>query len=80
MPTLDKTLNIRIPENLHHTLAMLTKSTGRSKSFLAVEALEQYLSYQSWQLWEVQAGIDEADKGDFATDAEVTTIFQKYAH
>ena len=50
MPTLDKTLNIRIPENLHHTLAMLTKSTGRSKSFLAVEALEQYLSYQSWQL------------------------------
>ena len=80
MPTLDKMLNIRLPESLHNTLVILTKSTGRSKSFLAVEALEQYLSYQSWQLSEVQAGMDEADRWEFATDADMKSIFQKYAH
>ena len=38
MQTLEKTLNIRVPEATHSRLAQLTKSTGRTKSFLAIEA------------------------------------------
>lgn len=76
--TLEKTLNVRIPSRIHGQLAELTKATGRTKSFLAVEALEAYLAHQSWQVAEVQAGIIEADNGEFASEAEMKAIFAKY--
>lgn len=36
-------LNVRLPENIEHQLAMLVKETGRSKSYYVKEALENYL-------------------------------------
>lgn len=72
MATLEKTLNIRISPDLHHTLSLLTKATGRSKSYLAVEALEQYLSEQSWQIEDIKAGIREANNREFASPEEVS--------
>jgi RHH-type transcriptional regulator, rel operon repressor / antitoxin RelB len=79
MPNLQKMLNVRIPESVHSKLSQLTEATGRSKSFLAVEALEGYLAQQAWQIAEVKAGIKEADQGDFASDDEVNAIFAKHA-
>ena len=32
------------------------------------------------QIAEVKAGIEEADRGEFATDAEMAAIFAKYAN
>jgi predicted transcriptional regulator len=60
-------------------LAQLTKATGRTKSFLAVEALNAYLDQQAWQIAEVIDGIAEADRGEFASDEEMAAIFAKYA-
>jgi RHH-type transcriptional regulator, rel operon repressor / antitoxin RelB len=74
----DKTLNIRLPRELHTQLAMLTHATGRTKSYLAIEALETYLDYQSWQISELQAGLDEARRGDFATKDAIDAVFAKY--
>jgi RHH-type transcriptional regulator, rel operon repressor / antitoxin RelB len=77
--TAEKPLNVRLPTELAAQLEALTKATGRTKSFLAVEALEAYIEQQLWQIAEVKSGIEEADKGEFATDAEMTAIFAKYA-
>ena len=79
MPTLEKMLNVRLPDSTHARLVSLTKVTGRSKSFLTVEALEAYIEQQAWQIAEVKAGLAEADRGEFATDAEVAAVFAKYA-
>ena len=79
MPTLEKMLNVRLPDATHARLASLTKVTGRSKSFLTVEALEAYIEQQAWQIAEVTAGLAEAERGEFATDAEVAAVFAKYA-
>lgn len=79
MLTLEKTLNIRIPTQLHCQLEELTKATGRSKSFLANEALESYLAYQTWQLAQVEIGLAEADRGEFATSADMQKIITRYA-
>lgn len=73
-------LNVRLPTELAGQLDALTKATGRSKSFLAVEALGAYIEQQIWQISEVNAGIEEADRGEFATDAEMRAIFSKYAN
>lgn len=80
METLDKTLNVRLSQTTHNRLKALTESTGRSQSWLAVEALESYLEQQSWQIAEVTAGISEADRGEFATSTEIQSIFAKYAN
>ena len=78
--TTEKSLNVRLPTELADQLEALTKATGRTKSFLAVEALGAYIEQQIWQIAEVKAGIEEADRGEFATDAEMEAIFAKYAN
>jgi RHH-type transcriptional regulator, rel operon repressor / antitoxin RelB len=77
--TRERTLNVRIPAETHARLSQLVEATGRNKSFLALQALETYMSQQAWQIAEVKAGIEEADRGEFATDEEMNLIFSKYA-
>ena len=75
---LTRTINVRIPVNVFDQLDELATATARTKSFVTVEALSNYLATQSWQVKEVQAAIVDADNGDFATDDQVNTIFAKY--
>lgn len=79
MNTLEKMLNVRLPQGTYARLTQLTQATGRTKSFLAVEALEAYISQQAWQIAEVTAGIEEADRGEFATNEDLKAILSKYA-
>jgi len=60
------------------TLASLAKATGRSKSFLVIDALRDYLVREAWQIAEIQRAVEEADAGDFATDEEVEATFRKW--
>ena len=43
MTTAEKILNVRLPADLHGQLEQLVQATGRSKSFLTVEALKSYV-------------------------------------
>jgi RHH-type transcriptional regulator, rel operon repressor / antitoxin RelB len=80
MPSIvEKSLSVRLPIDLANQLDSLTKFTGRTKSFLTVEALKDYLHAQTWQIEEIKKGIAEADRGEFASEAEVTEFFAKYA-
>lgn len=78
MPILEKTLNIRLPKSIHTRLSDLTESTGRSKSYLALEALEAYLDQQAWQIHDIEEALKEADRGEFASREEVSKLFAKY--
>ena len=78
MTTATKMLNVRLPVSTYSRLSELTNSTGRSKTFLAVEALDAYLEQQAWQIAEIKAGLAEADRGEFATEEEVRNVFAKY--
>jgi predicted transcriptional regulator len=80
MNTAEKILNVRLPSDLHGQLEQLVQATGRSKSFLAVEALRSYVSQEQWQIADIQAGLKEADQGEFALDSEVAAVFSKYGH
>ncbi len=77
MPTLAKMLNVRLPDATHSKLAALTSVTGRSKSVLTIKALEAYMEQQAWQIAEIQAGLAEADRDEFATDKAVASVFAK---
>ncbi|MGH8656566.1 MAG: CopG family ribbon-helix-helix protein [Gammaproteobacteria bacterium] len=72
------TVTLRVPLAMKERLEALAKATGRSKSFLGIEALEAYLDVQTWQIEEILKGIEEADAGDFASDAEVNAVFERW--
>ena len=80
MTTLETTvLTLRVPIDIKDQLEKLADATHRSKSYLAGEAIRQYLDMEAWQIQEVQQAIGEANAGDFATEEEVEAVVKKYA-
>lgn len=73
-----KTITVRLPEALYNQIEELAKATARTKSFLAIDALTNYVQRESWQIRDVHEGIVEADAGEFATDAQVKAVFAQY--
>ncbi len=57
------TLSIRIPDEIGEQLEKLAESTGRTRSFLALDALHRYLAQEAWQTQAVQTAVEKADSG-----------------
>ena len=72
------TVTIRLEEATKNKLEKLAYATHRSRSFLAAEAIKAYVDSNEWQINEIQAAITEADAGDFASDAEVQAVIDKW--
>ena len=72
------TMTVRIPEQFKERLARLAEATDRSSSWLAMDAIRTYLELQEWQVAEIEAGVAEADRGEFATDEEVQAVVGKW--
>ncbi len=47
-------MSMRLPEETSNELAELAKATGRTKSFLAVEAVKEFLAREKWQIEKIQ--------------------------
>lgn len=60
-------MSMRLPDDLVAQLDALAVATGRSKSFLAGQAIRDFVERESWQIAEITQAIREADAGDFAT-------------
>jgi len=73
------TLTLRVPSAMKEQLDKLADATHRSKSYLAGEAIRQYLSLEAWQIGEIQLALQEADTKDFASEEEVDVVVRKYA-
>ena len=73
-----KTINVRLPEALYNLMEELAKATARTKSFLTIDALTDYVQRESWQIRDIHEGIAEANAGEFATDDQVQAVFAKY--
>lgn len=73
------TITLRVPVTVKDQLDKLAEATHRSKSFLAGEAIRQYLELEAWQISEIQRALQEADTGDFATEEEFDALVRKYA-
>jgi RHH-type rel operon transcriptional repressor/antitoxin RelB len=64
-------LTLRLDAKLKRQLDRLSKSMNRSRSFVAAQAIQEYVSVNEWQINEIKKGLAEADAGDFATDEEM---------
>jgi predicted transcriptional regulator len=76
--TLEHSLTVRVPHELHSRLTALAKTTGRTKSFYVLDNLKERIEHDLWEIEQTQAAIEEADRGEFTSDEEVNALFAKY--
>ena len=72
------TMTIRLEPELKSRLDKLAAVTHRSKSFLASEAVREFIELNEWQIHEIKAAVKEADEGDFASPEEEAAILNKW--
>jgi predicted transcriptional regulator len=72
------TMTLRVSDELKAKLDRYAQLTGRSMSYVAAAAVEEYLAWRVPQLDDLERAVREADAGKFATDEEVSRIFSKY--
>lgn len=72
------TMTLRLEDDVKARLDKLADATQRSKSFLAAEAIREFVENNEWQIREIKVAIKEAQAGDFASDAEVAALGKKW--
>jgi predicted transcriptional regulator len=65
------TFTVRVESDVKKRLEKLAKSTGRTRSFLAAEALNEYLDVNEWQVAGVKRAITSLDRGEGVSHKEV---------
>ncbi len=70
-------LTLRLDAKLKNQLDRLSKSMNRSRSFVAAQAIQEYVSVNEWQINEIKKGLAEADAGEFATDEEMQQTIRR---
>ena len=58
------TFTVRVGAEVKKRLEKLASSTGRTRSFLAAEALNEYLDVNEWQVAGVKRAIASFDRGE----------------
>lgn len=72
------TMTIRLESELKNRLDALAKITDRSKSYLAAEAIREFIELNEWQLQEIRQAVSEADGGEFASEQDVEKTLRKW--
>jgi len=72
------TMTIRIEDDVKDRLDHLAEATNRSKSYLAAEAIREFVELNEWQIEETKAALAEAKAGDFASDKEIQALAKKW--
>jgi len=73
-------LTLRLDPKLKKKLDRLSRAMSRSRSFVAAEAIREYVALNDWQIEEIKKGLAEAERGDFATDKDVERTLKKWTH
>jgi RHH-type rel operon transcriptional repressor/antitoxin RelB len=71
-------LTLRLDPKLKDQLDRLSKATSRSRSFVAAEAIREYVALNHWQIEETRKALAEANRGEFASDREVRRTLKKW--
>jgi len=73
-----KTTTIRMNDGTLDRIDTMAKNLNRSRTWVINQAVERFLGYEEWFVREVEAGIEEARRGEFALPEEVAARFDKW--
>ena len=63
--------SLRLPRETKSRLEELAHATGRTKAFLAIDAIEKYLDIEAWQISAIQDGIKDIDNNESVSIEDV---------
>ena len=69
---------LRVDPNLMKRLDRLSRVTSRSLSFVAADAIREYLDWNDYQIRDTKKALEEADSGDFASRRDVKRMLKKW--
>jgi RHH-type transcriptional regulator, rel operon repressor / antitoxin RelB len=67
-----ETFSVRLDRSAKMRLQKLAKSTGRSRAFLAAEAIVAYLDTNEWQVAGINKALTSLDRGKGVAHARVS--------
>ncbi|OGI39992.1 MAG: hypothetical protein A2V91_00475 [Candidatus Muproteobacteria bacterium RBG_16_64_10] len=71
-------MSVRVSDDVAQRLAKLANVTGRSKSYLVVQALEEFIAHQEWRVKAIRLGIRQADTGKLVEHKEALKVLNKW--
>jgi len=71
-------VTLRLDPELRKRLDHLARTQCRSRSFIAAEAIREYVAANEWQIEAIRNGLKEAERGDFATEQQVRRTLSKW--
>jgi len=71
-------MTLRLEPELRKRLDDLSKAQRRSRSFIAAEAIREYVTVNEWQIEEIKKGLGEANREEFASEEQVRRVIRKW--
>lgn len=71
-------LTIGLSDETAEKLDKLANVQESSRSSLVSRAIEEFIAKEDWQIAEIQAGLVEANSGDFASDDDMRIVIERY--
>ncbi|MCF6291463.1 MAG: CopG family transcriptional regulator [Desulfobacterales bacterium] len=71
-------VSARVSPEVANRLAALSKSTHRSKSFLAAQAIEEFINVQEWHVEAIKQGIAAAKNNDVKSHEQAVAILNTW--
>jgi predicted transcriptional regulator len=69
---------VRLPDDVAKKLDKLAEKLDRSRSYVAARAISDFVTREAWQLADIEAGLREAERGEFVSDAEVAATIARF--
>jgi predicted transcriptional regulator len=69
---------VRLPDDVAKKLDELAEKLDRSRSYVAAQAISDFVTREAWQLADIEAGLRDAERGNFASDAEVAATIARF--
>ncbi|MEW6426920.1 MAG: CopG family ribbon-helix-helix protein [Thermodesulfobacteriota bacterium] len=71
-------ISARVPEEVAQRLQALAKETHRSKSYLAAQAIEEFVDLHEWQVAAIKEGMAAAERGEVKSHAQALAILKNW--
>ena len=70
-------ITIRVDSKTKEKLEEMARAMDRTKSYIAAEAIRDYIQLNEWQIQAIQEGINQADKGEMISHDEIRKKWEK---
>jgi predicted transcriptional regulator len=65
---------IRLEDETLAKLDALAADADRSRNWIAARAIEDYVTLNAWQIAQIKAGLEEANRGEFVSEEDLDAI------